>query len=141
MTGLDPDPDLQIVLVITSTGMLADQRMQPGHTGRALAQPGPGQNPPGLVHQLNVMMISGPVITNKQNRHPRTSRSPWTTPAACGRTISDLMNSAHATGGHDIPAAICPPGHRRGHSLPTGLQPSPGCKCSPASGYQNPSLP
>jgi len=93
--------------------MLADQCMQPGHVG--LAQPGPGQNPPAMVHQLNIMMISGPVITNQQNRHPRISRSPWTTPAACGRTISGLMNSAHASHGeHDIPAAICSPGHQRG---------------------------
>jgi hypothetical protein len=66
--------------------MLADQRMQPGHARRALAQPGPGQNPPGLVHQPGIVMISGPVITNQQNCHLRTSRSPWTTPAACGRT-------------------------------------------------------
>ena len=51
----------------------------------------------------------------------------WTAPAACGRTIRGLMNSAHASrGGHDIPAAIHSPGHWRGHSLPIGLQPSPG---------------
>jgi hypothetical protein len=44
--------------------------------------------------------------------------------AACGRTISALMNSAHALkcGGHDIPAAINSPGHRQGHDLPLGLK-------------------
>ncbi len=101
MIGLDPDPDLELVLTVTGTGMFADQRMQPGHTGRALAQPGPGQNPPGLVHQLDIVMISGPVITNQQNCHLRTSRSPWTTPAACGRTISDLR-AIHVSGATSV---------------------------------------
>ena len=31
---------------------------------------------PGLVHQLDIMMIGGPVITNQQNRHPHSSRLP-----------------------------------------------------------------
>jgi hypothetical protein len=46
MIGLDPDPDLELVLTVTGTGMFADQRMQPGHTCRALAQPGPGRTRP-----------------------------------------------------------------------------------------------
>jgi hypothetical protein len=74
MIGLDPDPDLEPVLTVT--GMLADQRMQPGHPGRALAQPRPRQRPAGLVHQPGIVMISGPVITSQQNCHLRTSRSP-----------------------------------------------------------------
>jgi hypothetical protein len=76
MISLDPDPDLELVLAVTGPRMLSDQRMQPGHTRRALAQPGPRHNPPGLVHQLDIVMIRGPVITNEQNRHLRTSQLP-----------------------------------------------------------------
>jgi hypothetical protein len=64
-----------------------------------------------------VSHVLRPVITHAQP-HRALSRTPCPIPsAASGRTISRLMNSAHATGGHDIPAAINSPGHRRGHGL------------------------
>ena len=75
MISLDPDPDLELVVAVTGAGVLPDQRMQPGHARRGAPQ-GPRQNPPGLVHQLDIMMIGGPVITNQQNRHPHSSRLP-----------------------------------------------------------------
>jgi hypothetical protein len=71
--------------------MLADQRVQPGHPGRALSQPGPSQRPPGLIHQLDIMMILSPVITHQQQHRYLSLRQPEP-PPACGRTISDLMN-------------------------------------------------
>ena len=44
-----------------SSGVLAqllpDQLVQPGHPGHALRQPPLGQHPPGLVHQLHVVMV------------------------------------------------------------------------------------
>lgn len=69
MISLDPDPDLEIVLAVRDAGVLPDQRTQLGHARRALAQPGPLQRPPALVHQLDIMMTGGPVITREQNRH------------------------------------------------------------------------
>jgi hypothetical protein len=65
---LDPDPDFKLILAVTGS-VLADQRMEPGQARRALTQPGPRQSPPGLIHQLDIVMILGPVITNEQNPH------------------------------------------------------------------------
>jgi hypothetical protein len=45
----------------------ADHRMQPGHPGRALGQPRPRQRPAAGLHQLDIMMIFGPVITHQQH--------------------------------------------------------------------------
>jgi hypothetical protein len=62
--GLDPDPHHQAVLVVA--GVLADHRVQPGHPGRALFQPRPGQYPAAGVHYLDVVILLRPVISHEQ---------------------------------------------------------------------------
>jgi len=118
--GLDPDPHLLSLSLSVVAELLADHRVQPGHPRRALRQPGPGQHPPRLIHQLDVVMILSPVISCEKQRVSRPGQQPAS--AARGRTISDLINEcSRRAGGHDIPAAIYSPGHQRGHDLSPGL--------------------
>src|ERR1039458_9215988 len=49
--------------------ILPDQGVHPAHPRHALRQPLPGQHPPGLVHQLHIVMILSPVIAHEQP-HP-----------------------------------------------------------------------
>jgi hypothetical protein len=41
--------------------------MQPTDTSQPLGQPGPGQTAAGLVDQLDIMVVLGPVIPNEQH--------------------------------------------------------------------------
>ena len=87
-----------------------------------------------------VSHVLGPVIPDEQ---------PQRSPVPRCRSVSSLRENHQRpnepvltphTGGHDIPAAINSPGHRQGHGLSSGLT-GPGSECSPAGGYQAPSLP
>lgn len=66
--GLDPDRHLGLVDVLTE--VLGDHRMQSSHPRYPLRQPGLGQPPPRGVHQLNVVMRLGPVVSHEQQRIP-----------------------------------------------------------------------
>jgi hypothetical protein len=64
--SLDPDRDLPgVALIGILAQLLADHRVQPGCTRHALGQPSLRQPPPGDIHQLNVVMCLGPVISDK----------------------------------------------------------------------------
>jgi hypothetical protein len=76
--GLDPNPHLGLGRLAQ---LLADHRVQPGHPRRSLRQPGPGQRAPGLVHQLNVVMILCPVIAYQQHMSSRPRHHPVRQPA------------------------------------------------------------
>jgi hypothetical protein len=117
--GLDPDDHLRVLFAFAQVS--ADQRVQLSHPGHALGQPLPCQHLPGLVHHLNVVMVFRPVVTHEQpHRHSRQQCRNMS--AASGRTISELIKQcSRHPGGHDIPAAINPPGHRQGHGLSAGL--------------------
>jgi hypothetical protein len=54
--------------------MYADQRVQPGDALQPFGQPRLGQPATGLVDELNIVMILGPVITHEQ--HHRLPPSP-----------------------------------------------------------------
>jgi hypothetical protein len=58
--------------------------------------PGPRQRPPGLIHQLDIMMIPSPVITHQQNRHPHTSQSPDDTTGS--QRENEALNGHVSTG-------------------------------------------
>jgi len=53
--------------------VVSDHRVQPTDPGDPLRQPTTGQPSPGFVHDLNVVMGLGPVITDEQ--HPGASNS------------------------------------------------------------------
>jgi hypothetical protein len=55
LAGLDPNPHPGRLGLLAE--MIADHRMQPGHPGRTLGQPCPGQGPAGMIHQLNIVMV------------------------------------------------------------------------------------
>ncbi|GAA2901261.1 hypothetical protein GCM10010472_69360 [Pseudonocardia halophobica] len=79
--GLDPDhhrpgrghPGLRVDRVVIE--VLGEQLVQPGHPGHALGQPGPAQPFPGLVEDLHIVVVLGPVIAHEQ-RHHCLSRPP-----------------------------------------------------------------
>jgi hypothetical protein len=85
--GLDPDDHLGGVLV--GTEMFGDQRVQPGQPGYPFGQPSPGKPVSRGVHDLHVVMIFCPVITDEQHRDPCSSHSDqqWREPAvSCEET-------------------------------------------------------
>jgi len=63
--GLDPDQHPLRFVAITE--MISDQRVQPGDPDDPLRQPATGQPSTGLVHDLDVVMGLGPVITDEQH--------------------------------------------------------------------------
>jgi hypothetical protein len=64
--------------------MLADHLMQPGHPGRPLGQPRPGQDPARIIHQLNIVMIFSPVIPDQHEHRHLPSKKASQQPAAAG---------------------------------------------------------
>ena len=64
--SLNPDPHLADVSVLTK--MIADHRMQPGHTSNAVAQPRFRQPTADHVLNLNIMMRLRPVIPDEQHQ-------------------------------------------------------------------------
>jgi hypothetical protein len=54
--------------------MHGDQRVQPRHAVQALRKLRPSQPPAGLVNELDVVMVLGPVIPDEQ--HPPSLNRP-----------------------------------------------------------------
>ncbi len=91
--GLDPDDHpagdlLRRQLRPVRRGVLGDQRMQPGDALQTLRQPGLRQSPTGLVLNLDVVVILGPVVPDEQqhrsnsfNASPDTRTQHPATPA------------------------------------------------------------
>ena len=122
--GLDPDRDLPgVVLVSVLAELLADHRVQPGDARHALRQPRLRQPPPGGVHQLDVMMVLGPVIPDKQpqrflppqDRSPATSslrenhqrpNEPVLTPSGAGTTSQQRSTLPASRQGHDLSSGL-----------------------------------
>jgi hypothetical protein len=124
--GLDPDlhqalcsPGLQVHPVLGQVGR--DQRVQLSDPRDALRHPPPGQHRAGLVDDLDVVVVLGPVITHKQ--HPdslRLTLSPQQRGGDSRRSNGQVLTIN--TMGHDIPAAVTPPHDQRAHGLPKDLQ-------------------
>jgi hypothetical protein len=66
--GLDPDHHLRRVLV--GIEVIGDQRVQPGRPGHPFGQPPRRQPVSRGVHDLDVVMIFCPVITDEHHRGP-----------------------------------------------------------------------
>jgi len=62
--SLDPNQYLGLVRILTP--LSTDHRVQPGQTYCPLGQPRLGQHPAGLIHQLDVVMILGPIVSHAQ---------------------------------------------------------------------------
>ena len=91
--GLDPDLNLHVRALFWQEP--ADQLMQLPDPGHAFRHPPADQHIPGPVHHLDVVMILRPVIPCQQTHASSRARCRFRS-AASGRTISRLMNSAHA---------------------------------------------
>jgi hypothetical protein len=48
--------------------MLGDQLVQPGDPGQSLGQPPSRQPAAGVVHQIHVVMVFCPVVSDEQHR-------------------------------------------------------------------------
>jgi hypothetical protein len=68
--------------------VLGDQRMQAGQPIQPFPKSGPSQPAAGVVDQLDIVMILGPVVPDEQ--HPSLPRPTRTRPAAVSR-LGDLM--------------------------------------------------
>ena len=65
---LDPDHHLRRVLV--GIEVIGNQRVQPGQPGHSFGQPPRRETVSCGVHDLDVVMIFCPVITDEQHRDP-----------------------------------------------------------------------
>src|SRR5260370_5051803 len=100
--------------------MLSDQPMQLRDPRQPFRQPPARQPPPVLIHDLDVVVVFGPVIADKQ--HDASSLITRRTGSA-EEAPSDLMvKCLPASRGHDIPSAVTPPYDQRAHRLPPALQ-------------------
>jgi hypothetical protein len=63
--GLDPDQHL--LRLELAPGLFGDQLVQPGHPGQALGQPRLALPAPGLVLDLHIVVVFGPVISHVQH--------------------------------------------------------------------------
>jgi len=110
--GLDPDHDFFRLEVLAAVS--GDQRVQPGDSFYPLGQPGRSQFLAGLVLDLHIVVVFGPVIADEQQPAP-----PHDQPIAvvtCGRTARGLMDPVLTpnNGGHATPSAVTPPGRPAG---------------------------
>ena len=113
--------------------MRRDQFVQPADAGRSLTQPPRGQPPPGLVHQIHIVMLLGPVIADKDHRSPPSigSRS----------TYFEPEDTLRRPNGSVLKAARHPSSVQATHQ-PVGARSTPRnidhrfrfSKCSPAGG-------
>jgi hypothetical protein len=73
--GLDPDhhrPSREHPGLGVDGGVVevfGEHLVQPGHPSHALGQPGPAQPFPGLVEDLHIVVVLGPVIPHEQRHH------------------------------------------------------------------------
>src|SRR5260370_16652838 len=96
--------------------MLSDQPMQLRDPRQPFRQPPARQPPPVLIHDLDVVVVFGPVIADKQ--HDASSLITRRTGSA-EEAPSDLMvKCLPATRRHDIPSPLPPPYHHLPHQLP-----------------------
>ena len=102
--GLDADRHLTGLSV--RAGKLADQGVQPGDPGDPLRQPRPCQHPALLILHLDVVMIFRPVIPDEQHTSLPFDPSPQLTARQREENTNGLMDSAHASGGHDTPSVV-----------------------------------
>jgi hypothetical protein len=127
VVGLDPDAHLLRVL-----GVLGDQRMERRDARRALGQPPRNELPTSLVHDVDVVVILGPVVADEDqrnhlllhlNRHLEQSRD---------RPGSDLMDQCSPLCGARHPSsaqrATYPPVGTRSRNRDPCLRPK---WCSP----------
>jgi hypothetical protein len=119
--GFDPDRDLPASVSGGLAELRTDHGVQPGDARHAFGQPGLGQPVSGRVHQLDVVMVLGPVISHEQQRisHPRHRKRS----VASRRTISDLMKqcSRPNRAGTTSHQRSTLPTDRQGHDLSSGL--------------------
>jgi hypothetical protein len=91
-----------------------------------LGQPSTGQHPAGVVDNLDVVMILGPVTSHEQHRLRTIGLH---TLGSAEETASDLIVECSPTQAGDvIPAAVSLPHDQRAHSLPQDLKDQSG-KC------------
>jgi hypothetical protein len=76
---VDLNPDRHLIGFLS---VRRDQLVQLADAGQSLGQPPRGQPPPGLVHQIHIVMLLGPVIADKDHRSPPSigSRSTYFEP-------------------------------------------------------------
>lgn len=117
--GLDPDQHLGSLGVFGH--VTTDKLVQCGDPRDSFRRPSLGQPTPRPIHQLDIVMVLGPIISNKQHSFSRLCQVNLVL-VARGRTISALMNKcSRHDGGHDIPSAINSPGYQQGHDLFSSL--------------------
>src|SRR5215217_2014888 len=115
--------------------MLRHQLVQSGDPSQPLRQPPPGQHPPRLVFDLNVMVGLGPIVPNKQHRGPL---APVFDQHASNRGEDLLRPNGSVLNRHDIPPALPAPSPTAGARSSHRPQIRPGkMKCSPAAGSDN----
>ena len=85
--ALRDEAGLRVDVVVAQ--VLGEQLVQPSQAGNALGQPRPGQPPPALVLNLDVVVALGPVITHEQ--HLRSLCLGSLRSAARRETASGLM--------------------------------------------------
>jgi hypothetical protein len=91
--------------------------MQTRHPVTTLRQTRPRQQMPGLVNDLDIVMILGPVIPTNN-----TSSPPVLADGSVEETPSDLMaKCSPQTSGHVIPSAVASPHDQPAHGLPQDL--------------------
>jgi hypothetical protein len=62
------DPDHYLLRLVVRAQVASDQGVQHGQPGHPFGQPPPGKPVPGGVHDLDVVMIFCPVVTDEQHR-------------------------------------------------------------------------
>ena len=141
------DPDLHLARAVRSRSahsraVLADQLRAAAAIPSNPREPLAGQHAAWSSDDLDVVVVFGPVITDEQHDAVLPSLPHEWNQQPAG-DLSALMDQCSPTThrlGTTPHQPFTPPDHQRGHALPTGLKRSRRYECSPASGYQPPSL-
>jgi len=129
-TAVDLNPDHRLFRFLS---VRRDQLVQLADAGQSLGQPPRGQPPPGLVHQIHIVMLFGPVIADRDHRSP-PSIGPHSTYFEPEDTRRRPNGSVLEAARHPS-SATGDPTNRPGHDLHLGIDPhSRFSKCSPAGG-------
>ena len=64
------DPNLHLIRLARRVKMFRDQLVQRGDSGQSLRQPPPGQQPPGIIFDLDVVIGLSPIVADKQHSAP-----------------------------------------------------------------------
>lgn len=132
--GLDPDHHLRLFGRFIE--LFGDHRVQLGHPHRSLGQAGLGQPAPRGIHQLDVVMLLGPVLSHEQaQRFSRFRHRSIST--ACGRTVSELIKQcSHRYGWARHPSGDQLSRPTSGGTIFARDSRSSSYECSPARGCQ-----